>query len=395
MCYAKPGPRCSNHARKSLEHAKKVYEEDKTSENLNNYQQALNDYYSTPAGLGELRKKYEDTGDRAFLFYHAERQAFREQQLVEYNNEVERRRIAKEVFARAMDSDLDYQGPKPLWWNEYVERAKNHEDERLNTTPELLDVIETGHGKVAVVWEPSSQDDNDRFPQLEKGMHVGITRFRSLDSQEDLGYLKSTWIDDESYKRAFGDDEFTAFRFHQAYSGKRGYPFSKHSKYADETDPVRLRGLTWLAANCNLKGGYETEDGKWRADYQRSEDDIPKDDQKVKADLKKLSAEAESTLSHNRSFFEHPFVDFSRVKNYAQGYGYGSSLYVYAAKRLAKEGKVLRGSSLQTEEAQNVWKKFPERVGKHYRTQKIKTSEGVKEYPVLDFRSAKKAKRSA
>lgn len=328
MCYAKPGPRCSNHARKKLNYAKKVYEANKNITNYDAYQQALDEYYTTPAGLDDLNRLYQETGNRAHLYRYEERKAVREHQLDAYNREVERRESAERVFSRAMESNLDYQGPKPQWWNDYAEKVKNNEDPRLSTTPELLDVVDTAHGKVAVVWEPSSQDDNDKFPQLEKGMHVGITRFRLVDSQEDLGYLKSTWIDDDSYKRAYGDDEFTAFRAHQAYTGKRGYPFSKHSPHIDETDPVRIRGLTWLAANCNLRGGYETEDGKWRADYQRREEDIPKDNEKVKADLKELAAEAEKT-GPNKRLFEHPFVDFSRVKDSAQGYGYGSSLYVY------------------------------------------------------------------
>lgn len=70
-------------------------------------------------------------------------------------------------------------------------------------------------------------------------------------------------------------------------------------------------------------------------------------------------------------------------------------LFMYIAKRLAKEGKILRGSSLQSEEAQRVWKGIPKKAGKHYTTQKIKTSSGIETYPALDFRSAKNAKRSA
>ena len=70
MCYAAPGPRCSNHAMKALNAARVEYtlalksnDADaciKAQEELN---EAENNYYMTPKGQSELRTLIEETGD--------------------------------------------------------------------------------------------------------------------------------------------------------------------------------------------------------------------------------------------------------------------------------------------------------------------------------------------
>lgn len=49
MCYRKPGPRCSTHARQTLEHTQKLYVESKIPQQQ--LTQAVKDYYTTPAGI--------------------------------------------------------------------------------------------------------------------------------------------------------------------------------------------------------------------------------------------------------------------------------------------------------------------------------------------------------
>jgi hypothetical protein len=55
MCYAKPGPRCSNHATKALTKARAAYKSDPTEENRANLDTAVSDYEITPAGIKEIR----------------------------------------------------------------------------------------------------------------------------------------------------------------------------------------------------------------------------------------------------------------------------------------------------------------------------------------------------
>lgn len=68
MCYPKPGPRCSNHAKQSLDSAKKALMKAKKEGNKNMEQvaiidlkNAMNDYDSTPAGQADLVNKIEET----------------------------------------------------------------------------------------------------------------------------------------------------------------------------------------------------------------------------------------------------------------------------------------------------------------------------------------------
>ena len=66
MCQAKPGPRCSDHARKQLAQATKAYEEaeqrgwrswDERDQMARTVREAKQDWDSTPAGQKELKAK--------------------------------------------------------------------------------------------------------------------------------------------------------------------------------------------------------------------------------------------------------------------------------------------------------------------------------------------------
>ena len=57
MCYAKPGPRCSEYATQQLTQATIAYEENPTPETEQKLTQAREDYELTPAGIRELREQ--------------------------------------------------------------------------------------------------------------------------------------------------------------------------------------------------------------------------------------------------------------------------------------------------------------------------------------------------
>lgn len=70
MCYAAPGPRCSNHAVKALRAAREAYSKALTSNDAeacmaakDDLTEAENNYYMTPAGQKDLRTQMEETGD--------------------------------------------------------------------------------------------------------------------------------------------------------------------------------------------------------------------------------------------------------------------------------------------------------------------------------------------
>lgn len=57
MCYVKPGPRCSNHARANLLSAISKLKEDPTEENKKKMNDAKDTYYATPAGFKYLERE--------------------------------------------------------------------------------------------------------------------------------------------------------------------------------------------------------------------------------------------------------------------------------------------------------------------------------------------------
>lgn len=88
MCYAKPGPRCSNHASKKWRQAREDYEASPTEQNRKAEEEAKHEYFTTPQGIRQLREKaqYEkDPATAVSLSRQAdEGEAEREAQLAAY-----------------------------------------------------------------------------------------------------------------------------------------------------------------------------------------------------------------------------------------------------------------------------------------------------------------------
>lgn len=64
MCYPKPGPRCSNHAKKAYNKAQVDYKKDNTPENKEALVKATRDFMTTPAGIKTLERLAERENDK-------------------------------------------------------------------------------------------------------------------------------------------------------------------------------------------------------------------------------------------------------------------------------------------------------------------------------------------
>ena len=67
MCYAKPGPRCTSHARAQLVKAKVLYNVTQNSKNIKALQEAQLTYDSTPGGYEELLGQLSNTNDISII----------------------------------------------------------------------------------------------------------------------------------------------------------------------------------------------------------------------------------------------------------------------------------------------------------------------------------------
>lgn len=398
MCYPKPGPRCSAHARQALERAEAAYKADETYENFEKVGEARNEFLSTPAGFKVLEEQYEDSKDPLIKLMLEKHKLKRQKQLRELGareDEGEPLHNPGLMSEQALSSSLHWDGEKPQWWNEYSQSIKENQFASLVITPKLLDVFDSPVGQVAVVWEDAAQGQRDGFSQAKEGYRVQRCLLKNFETGEQLGYLKVTSIDDDSLKRSFGDDEFSPFRYRSEHSGTGYYyEFNETNASLEKLSPEDLkqqRRKVWLAATRDLNVDITDSEGKFVPSYNLAEKHIP-DDAQVQKDLKKYAKMAQKESQRTTKRFEQPFVDFSRMEGAAKGQGFGSAMYIYTARYLATQGKSLRGSGLQTADAQKVWTRFKKRLPDNFRFITMTEPAGQrKRYPLLDFRESTSA----
>lgn len=272
---------------------------------------------------------------------------------------------AKKAIGYALESNLQWDGEKPQWWDRYVAYAQSHP---LPSTPELLDVIDSPAGKVAVVWEDQSHGTTDTHYPLIDGIKINICYYISYETGEDLGYIKTESRDEATFKKAFGNDEFSPYRWEHRYRG-RNYDFyydtdeeedAVHGSIATHSSNLKGEALLqrrrelWLQAQQDRRGPISIKT-KHKTEEERL---VLPDDTQVRNDLKEYSKEIRKHINQEMKYRKNPIIGFARMEEPLKGKGMGTALYVYVARRLAKENKVLKGSSIQSEDAQYAWMRF-------------------------------------
>lgn len=308
----------------------------------------------------------------------------------------------------AIDAALNYDPynvnpnlSKPKWWKNFVKESASVDHPEFGSQPELVDVIDSPVGPLAVVWQPRSQEKNDTN-QRDSGYEVAVTYFKSLKTGETLGYIKTAWMSERAMEQSFGTDEYAEFRYYSRYGG--GYykdiDFDGYGKFED--GDVRPENTTefdrqvWASHCRNINKSVTRPDGTRVPYYNVTASDAPNDEQ-VKEDLNNWRKEIRKDMDKDLKFFssKNPFVDFSRIgddfndKDVLRGKGFGTSLYIYTAKNLAaKNNGVLRASGLQTEQAQAVWDRFEKTMPSHIKEIKLhyRRDEQPTSHKVLDFR---------
>lgn len=290
----------------------------------------------------------------------------------------------KYIMDSALESNLAWNGKQPSWWKEYVAKAEHDED--IPLTPELLDVVNSPAGPLAVVWQDESQEDGDRQLTLKSGVGVKICYYKSFKTGETLGYVKMAYSNDTSIAKSFGEDEFTNFRWLEKNTGRDlGLAYSEpEGRIYDEQQLTDMRRNIWYKYQ-SLKGGFKNSNGIFIPGYSMNKSHIP-DDKTVQKELAKFRKEAQQKITKSKAYYGVPYVDFSRVEKPLLGKGFGASLYVYTAKRLAKDGMVLRGSSVQSDEAKALWGKFKKKLPKQVSSIQLEIEEHKLTYHILDFR---------
>lgn len=269
------------------------------------------------------------------------------------------------VITQSINSDLQYDGKYPSWWKSYKKQAEGNTV--APTTPQMIDVINIGGEPYAVIWEESSQAKVDKYVIRESGMNVSQVVIRPMDKAKmlagrDEGYIKVSYVDEQSYARSFGTDMYSEYRYARRYDGKMHHDISfpptleekqKMFLYLHEAVPESALG----------------KDGKWLSKEKYAES-MPATEQELDEVIQKFREPLRKALhiDHKAEGHKHPFVDYSSLPESLKNTGVGTAMYVYAAKALGRKDKILRGSGIQSEDAVRIWsrfnKKIPGRVGK-------------------------------
>ena len=288
---------------------------------------------------------------------------------------------------------------EPVWWDEFVAESADGEP-GFTSTPELLDIIPSPVGDLAVVWQPSSMERSDKSA-FDGGYSIPVMYFKHVDTGEVYGFLKSSSMTDESFDRSFGTDEFMTFR-HRARQRGAHYPLMDFDGWVDPFDHrdgspvptrpddlVELKREIWASAHRDTGMSPKDAEGKYIASYNVSKDVAPHDEAVLDKDLNVFRKRFMKEIKDQRSYLDpkSPFIDFSRVEDELKGKGFGSAMYVYVAKRLGVDGAMLRASGVQTEFAQALWKRMKKNMGDHYTKVEITGYGETTKYKALDFRS--------
>lgn len=299
---------------------------------------------------------------------------------------------AGNTVTKAMESSLIWDGKKPKWWKKYENSVRTNKV--YPSQAYLMDVIDSPMGKLAVVWENQSQSDINHGVTTYSGFGTHICGYKLLTTGEDVGYVKLTYMNDETFSHGFGDDEFTPFRWRD-FGGNTIYGFRDDDEIGEmfeggmtEEKKVLVRRKLWIAAKKSDSKGMIDSAGNHVEYYKINEEHLP-DDETVKADLKVVADGHTVSIKEQRKYYATPYVDYSKVSEELKGKGFGAGMYVYAARKLGERGKMLRGSGIQTDHAKALWSKFNVNFPKNTSTVSLSIDDYTSVSPVLDFRKKK------
>lgn len=430
------GPRCSNHAQKTLERNReeldKLKEEGKpTRGKEREVRQSLLTYYSTPRGQEELKSRLERVEGaekkkvesmlskakklrtqqvkegkdyRRSLLLDSEYQQELPQDVLEEQKQaldaIKKRTEPLSKFAQhALDADLS---PKPLPdWN----RSRDDFTRELyGTGSELIDTFDYDGREVSVIWEERSH--RDASVQYNEGYKISRITYYDSETQEEIGYIQTVNTDEESYTQSFGNDEFSSYRALEARSSLH-LPWDKAEER--EVAGTRFKDRRVEFPVSTEEERLETERALWKSSYTflrmtppsalgKGYWDIkpPQDEAEMRKELafakKRLDAEAGKHLNDSK----RSVIDFSKLEEEHKGKGLGTSLYVYMGRKLGEKGKTLSSSGVQSDEAQTLWKSITKKKDLPVKVSTTKFERGnYKAYSnrfMLDFRKQDKKK---
>ena len=315
----------------------------------------------------------------------------------------------------ALHTNLNYDGEVPDWMSGLNDSARN-----LGfASPEIVDVIESPVGPLAVVWSKNSTEEDDKFPQS-KGFLVSELSFRKFKNGEIVGKLNVDRVNDESAVRAFGNDKWSSMQYAEKAIG---VSFGLKERVPDESTGRTKEVLTfdiaqtddeilqthkriWAMSHRGLPlypnsitrrikelrkdpQGTDTEELRSLSRlelYNLTANEAPDTIQEIDKDLKQIRKKTDKLYKDFKKDHSAAVISWVTISKDLRGSGFGSALYMYAGRMMGREGKTLSSSGLQSDSAIRTWERFS--ANSDIPTVKIASSSTSNDSNLcLDFRS--------
>jgi hypothetical protein len=315
-----------------------------------------------------------------------------------------------ETAEAALSAELTWSGTTPEWLEE--DSAKQRK--LFGTEPRVIAVLPSPIGDLAAVWQEDSLGGSDANIQLNGGYEINAVQLRTMDTGSYVGFITMTSVSDASFKRSFGDDEWTPFAWaEEAKSGSFGfedYQFDEDNRIVkdDEGEPLKTPTVRTLSGAAKVAAKRELWANSFRSlevtppDFDRSKlslglmsslkvEHAPEDEAKLDKDLSLLRRKLRKEIKERRDWHAEAVVGYVELNEELRGKGIGHALYILGARMQATRGRPLRGSGLQSDAAQSSWSKM-KRSGLPVKpiTKTQLTPQGKKklvEFFTLDFRN--------
>lgn len=300
----------------------------------------------------------------------------------------------EQLLNQALTSDLNYEGKLPTWWESFVTEtstaiADKNSKGVPDVEPKLLDVINIDGKPVAVVWCENSPDVIDVTSPNYNGIQVKICYLKDFETGSKIGYVKTSEVNDQVFEQGFGDDELQTVRWLNRYRGLSLDAQPNKFNHVGPTDTLTDDDWkeVWVCVYRHERRSFTSSSGEYINYYNLSKEHAPNDVKTVREDIAVLSKEKEKTIKGWRDYFSTPFIDYSNLQPEYQGKGYGTVLYTYAARQLGRNNQMMRASSLQSDEASNLWESFKRKLpADNITTLKLTYEREDVEFVALDFR---------
>ena len=271
----------------------------------------------------------------------------------------------------------------------WLSHVGNHFDQ-INAHYEITDRFEhNGQRMILLHSDKSPYSNRDISAFTEDGAEVSTSEVRDEETGERIGFLKTVQYSDASLEASFGkeDDYMTYFKYGERYHSLF-YDFDDDPKESIEN----MKKLWKSVASSSVVRSHPqysvTSMGMKHRHANGRSLNPPESMEEIESDLKESSKffQEEYMKRFDPSTRSYAFVEYSEINESHRGTGLGKKMYLSSARALGARGRILASSTLQTDNAQGLWKSLLKDDNDHIRIHSYDYKGEKKNNYLLDYR---------